>query len=117
MRQLADTRCAAAGAVVTWPLPCLQPLPKELFAEDFEHLYKQDFPREGSNETPVHPAKDFVWKDYCPRAFRCAQLVACDGRRSVQPDATGTGGTRYRAAHGLRSCAMRWASAAQLVEQ
>lgn len=31
---------------------------------------KQDFPRDGSAATPPHPGTDFLWKDYCPRAFR-----------------------------------------------
>lgn len=30
----------------------------------------QEFPRAGSRSTPVHPAADFVWKDYAPAAFR-----------------------------------------------
>ena len=31
---------------------------------------KQLFPRDGSAATPPHPGTDFLWKDYCPRAFR-----------------------------------------------
>lgn len=31
---------------------------------------KQHFPRDGSAATPPHPGTDFLWKDYCPRAFR-----------------------------------------------
>jgi hypothetical protein len=33
-------------------------------------LLSQEFPRAGSRSTPVHPAADFVWKDYAPAAFR-----------------------------------------------
>jgi hypothetical protein len=38
----------------------------------------QEFPRAGSRSTPVHPAADFVWKDYAPSAFRyeAAQLLS-----------------------------------------
>ena len=31
---------------------------------------KQEFPRDGGAATPPHPGADFLWKDYCPRAFR-----------------------------------------------
>jgi len=31
---------------------------------------KLHFPRDGSAATPPHPGADFLWKDYCPHAFR-----------------------------------------------
>ncbi len=30
---------------------------------------QQYFPRDGSRATPPHPASNFKWKDYCPKAF------------------------------------------------
>lgn len=45
--------------------------PGDLEADDFTATSKEDFPRSGSKETPVHAAEDFVWKDYAPSVFRC----------------------------------------------
>lgn len=43
---------------------------RELCQDDFSHRVKQNFPREGTPMTPVHPSNDFKWKDYCPLVFR-----------------------------------------------
>jgi hypothetical protein len=49
---------------------------QKLGAHKFLACCLQEFPRAGSRSTPVHPAADFVWKDYAPSAFRygAAQL-------------------------------------------
>ena len=46
---------------------------------------KQDFPRDGSAATPPHPGADFLWKDYCPLAFRqLRRTFAIDAAQYLQ---------------------------------
>ncbi|KAK9845785.1 hypothetical protein WJX81_002291 [Elliptochloris bilobata] len=44
--------------------------PQRLTPEHFAEKIALNFPRDGSAATPPHPGTDFLWKDYCPRAFR-----------------------------------------------
>ena len=44
-----------------------------------------NFPRDGSAATPPHPGVDFLWKDYCPHAFRqLRRTFAIDAAQYLQ---------------------------------
>ena len=53
-------RCPAEGGCLFWPAHA---------------QLKQYFPRDGSADTPPHPATSFRWKDYCPLAFRHLRAI------------------------------------------
>ena len=43
---------------------------QSLTSKDFDSVYKQDFPPEGTSVTPAHVAGFFSFKDHAPQAFR-----------------------------------------------
>lgn len=44
--------------------------PEALASRDFDAVYKQEFPPEGTSVTPAHVAGFFSFKDHAPQAFR-----------------------------------------------
>lgn len=57
----------------------LEPTPAgTLQLSDYSTTYTHEFPRSGSRTTPVHPAADFIWKDYAPAVFKWVECwMAC----------------------------------------
>ncbi|KAG2488884.1 hypothetical protein HYH03_012678 [Edaphochlamys debaryana] len=47
-----------------------EPLPRTASPDEYALKITQEFPRQGSEMTPVHPVEDFTWTDYAPSTFR-----------------------------------------------
>ncbi|GLI62854.1 hypothetical protein VaNZ11_005582, partial [Volvox africanus] len=47
-----------------------EPLPRNTTPDEYGLRVQQEFPRGGSEMTPVHPGEDFTWSDYAPMTFR-----------------------------------------------
>nr|BBC28437.1 1-phosphatidylinositol-4-phosphate 5-kinase [Yamagishiella unicocca] len=47
-----------------------EPLPRGTSQDEYGLRVQQEFPRGGSEMTPVHPVEDFTWSDYAPMTFR-----------------------------------------------
>nr|BCL66210.1 1-phosphatidylinositol-4-phosphate 5-kinase [Volvox reticuliferus] len=47
-----------------------EPLPRNTTTDEYGLRVQQEFPRGGSEMTPVHPGEDFTWSDYAPITFR-----------------------------------------------